>query len=86
MPLYTLNAYDPNIVINYGTNDTSGIFLSVVDKRLEWREKESKEVNQIVMSSGLNEGDGSYFDIHTGESGFGKKVSTDTMTNFLKVK
>ena len=85
MPLYTLHNLDPNVAINYGTNSSSGIFLSIVDKRLEWREDATKEVNNVAMISGLNDGDGSYLDIHTGEKGFGKNVSTETMTTYLEV-
>ena len=82
MPLYSIDS--PTGKVNYGTNESSGIFLSVVDKNLEWREGESEEVNKIAMDVNGNDGDGSYFDIHTGENGYGRKVSKETMITYLK--
>jgi hypothetical protein len=76
---------DP-ICIAYGVDEqiSCGVFLSVYDRRLEWQENASKEVNHIAESIGVGDGGGSYFDLHTGQRGFGAKVSCDTMRVYLK--
>jgi hypothetical protein len=54
------------IRVAYGFDEVSEIFLSVYDKRLEWQENASEEVNKIAESLGSEDGSGGYFDLHTG--------------------
>jgi hypothetical protein len=67
------------ISVAYGEDHVSGIFFSVFDSRLEYSETASKEVNDVAESIGVKDGGGSYFDLHTGDVGFGRKVSKETM-------
>ena len=74
---YGLGEY-PN-KLDYGLDHATGYFLSVYDSRLKDMHDESKEVNEIAYKVGVKDGGGSYFDLHTGEGGFGFGVSRDTM-------
>lgn len=71
------------ISIAYGFSDINHYFLSVFDKRLEWKEGASEEVNEVADNIGLKDGGGSYFDLHTGTQGSGIKVSNETMKVYL---
>ena len=64
---------DP-IRIAYGHDELTGFFLSVCDDRLKWNVDAGKEVNEVSEKVGIKDGGGSYFDLHTGPSGFGFKV------------
>ena len=74
--------------IAYGFDEmcTSGMFLSVSDERVEENEHASDEVNAVAMKIGVGDGDGdgSYFDLHTGQHGFGQRVSCETMMTFMR--
>jgi len=74
------------IHIVYGINDGTGFFLSVSDIRLRRLQEDTEEVKKVFENSSdsLKEGDGSYFDLHTGDNGLGHKVDFDTMKAFLK--
>ena len=83
MPRFEIKG-DP-ISIAYGVCEqiSSGVFISVYDRRLETDSNASDEVNQVAFDVGVHDGGGSYFDLHTGQTGFGKKVSKDTMRVYL---
>ena len=74
---------DP-IKIAYGADPISGVFLSVYDKRLKYDSNASDAVNAVTESIGVKDGGGSYFDLHTGSTGFRIKVDDKTMVTFLK--
>ena len=74
---------DP-ISIAYGYDELTGVFLAVVDRRLKFDCESSDEVNTVTESIGVRDGGGSYFDLHTGQVGFGQKVDDDTMATFLR--
>ena len=58
------------ITVAYGTDEVSGVFLSVSDSRLEYDSEASDKVNDVTSEVGtVNDGGGSYFDIHTGKTG-----------------
>jgi hypothetical protein len=82
MPRFTIEGSP--ISIAYGYDFSCGIFLSVYDRRLMYNEKASCEVNEVAESIGVKDGGGSYFDLHTGPTGFGMKVSDDTMRVYLQ--
>ena len=71
------------ISVAYGSDEISGVFLSVYDDRLANSETAGDEVNAITEKIGVGDGGGSYFDLHTGTSGFGHKVSLNTIRTFL---
>jgi hypothetical protein len=68
----------------YGFDEFHGVFLSVFDKRLKYNSEATAEVNRVTESIGVNDGGGSYLDLHTGQTGFGRKVDDLTMATFLK--
>ena len=75
------------ISIAYGFDDIlikCDYFLSVFDERLKWDEAASEEVNKITEMVGVKDGGGSYFDLHTGQIGFGFKVTEKTMAAYMK--
>ena len=43
----------------------------------------STEVNEVALSIGVGDGAGSYFDLHSGQKGLGKKVSKETIQVYL---
>jgi hypothetical protein len=71
-----------NIIVSYGSDLMAGVFLSVSDARLEYDEAASDEVNYITEHIGV--GDGSYFDLRTGETGFGMRVDEETMATYMR--
>jgi hypothetical protein len=73
----------PHIKIAYGSDHVIGVFLSVSDDRLEYDDKASDEVNGITEKVGVKDGGGSYFDLHTGQNGFGFRVSNKVMRVYL---
>ena len=75
------------ISIAYGDQELGGpksVFLSVTDKRLEWNDKNTKQVNKVTESIGIQDGSGSYLNLYTGQYGIGVKVDDQTMVVFLK--
>lgn len=82
MPRYEIKGSP--ISVAYGKDHATGIFLSVYDNRLEYDENASQEVNDVTKKIGFGDGGGSYFDLHTGRSGPGIKVSEETMLVYLK--
>ena len=74
---------DP-ISVAYGYDGMTDVFLSVFDKRLAYNSDSTDKVNAVTESIGNGDGGGSYFDLHTGSYGFGKKVDDNTMATFLK--
>ncbi len=73
-----------HINVVYGLDHTTGYFLAIEDGRLTFQEDASDEVNAIVHKIGIKDGGGSYFDLHTGDMGFGMKVSKATIIEFYK--
>ena len=71
------------ISVAYGTDHVHGVFLSVFDNRLMYDKEASQAVNEVCNNIGVKDGGGSYFDLHTGESGFGQKVNEATMRVYL---
>ncbi|GBE78626.1 hypothetical protein BKA93DRAFT_203494 [Sparassis latifolia] len=69
------------IEIAYGTDHATGYFLSVVDARLAWSEDATDAVNAVAEGLCAH-GGGSYFDLHTGPGGFGRKVDVATLMTF----
>ena len=67
---YEINRHQ--LAVAYGDDHATGIFLSVGDTRLEYNPGANQEVNKITEK--INGGNGVYFDLHTGISGFGYKV------------
>lgn len=72
------------ISVGYGYDHCNGVFLSVFDSRLKYDKHATDEVNAVTESIGVRDGGGSYFDLHTGENGFGLKVDHSTMVTFLR--
>lgn len=76
------------IHIAYGYDKMTGVFLSVYDDRLKYDPNASDEINNFLENSspvsGLMSGDGSYFDLHTGQFGLGMKASWPVMSEYLK--
>jgi hypothetical protein len=61
-----------------------GVFLSVSDRRLKYETSATKGGNAVSEAIGLQDGGGSYFDIHTGKvGGFGIQVDDETMASYL---
>ena len=81
---YEIKSSPISIAYGYDEMCTSGMFLSVFDERLEWSEQASREVNAVTEQLGVGDGGGSYFDLHTGQTGFGQKVSCETMMTFMR--
>lgn len=82
MPRYEIPG-DPIRVV-YGLDDLTGVFLSVYDKRLEYDPSESRRVNAVTEAFGVQDGGGSYFDLHTGRAGVGIRVDDETMATYLR--
>lgn len=74
---------DP-ISVAFGSDTVAGVFLSVFDRRLEYDPSSTPEVNAVTEKIGVRDGGGSYFDLHTGDFGFGIKVDDVTMATYLK--
>ena len=74
---------DP-ISVAYGVDNSSGVFLAVTDKRLEYDPNSSAKVNAVTEQVGIGDGGGSFFNLHTGKIGFGIKVDDETMAVYLK--
>lgn len=72
-----------NIIVAYGHDHLTGLFLSVYDKRLMWNEENTDEANEICDKIS-EDGGGSYLKLHTGEIGFGYRVEKETIINFMK--
>ena len=73
------------ISVAYGYDPSTGVVLSVRDKRLQWDREASAKVNAVAKKmSGQDVFNGSYFDLHTGKSGFGIKVDDETMATYLR--
>ena len=72
------------IRVAYGYSESPGVFLSVCDERLEYDENATDEVNVVTANIWVKDGGGSYFDLHTGLSGYGLKVDDKTMATFLE--
>ena len=70
------------IQVAYGWDCMNGYFLSVFDQRLECKSEGSKEANKISEKIGVGDGGGSYFDLHTGQNGYGFKVNNETLADF----
>jgi hypothetical protein len=72
------------ISVAYGYDEPlDNVFLSVFDERLKYDSAASDGVNSITEKIGVKDGGGSYFDLHTGQYGFGLKVSHDIMRTYL---
>jgi hypothetical protein len=84
MTRYTIEVEGSPISVAYGYDEINGIFLAVTDERLEYDENAADPINQVTESIGVKDGGGSYFDLHTGDVGFGLKVSESTMLVYLK--
>ena len=69
------------IEITYGWDHATGYFISVVDKRLFWSEDSTSGINAVVKAVSAD-GGGVYLDLHTGQSGCGKKVGIATILSF----
>lgn len=85
MVRYTIEGSPINVA--YGYDDVTGVFLSVYDRRLKYDANASAEVNNVFQNCGvlgLESGDGAYLDLHTGETGFGIKVSWPVMSEYFK--
>ena len=67
---YQINRHQ--LEVAYGDDHATGIFFSGGDTRLEHDSRANQEVNKITEK--INGGNGVYFDLHTGISGFGYKV------------
>ena len=76
--------YDPPITVAFGDDKLTEYWLSVFDSRLEYSEDASAEANRITEKIGVGDGGGSYFDLHTGNFGFGFKVSKSTLAEYWK--
>ncbi|KAJ6476342.1 hypothetical protein C8R45DRAFT_1102599 [Mycena sanguinolenta] len=75
-----------DITVAYGSDDVLGVFLSVEDARLMWKENASQEINQIASDAATGsyrDGGGVYLALTTG-MGIGKKVSKAAMVEFMK--
>ena len=81
MPRFEL--VDDSITVSYGYEDACNVFLSVSDKRLRYDASASPAVNDVTREVGCGDGDGCFFEIHTGSVGFGQKVDNETMATFL---
>lgn len=75
---------DGSITVTYGRYHITGVFLSVCDSRLMWTRGASDKVNAVAEKVGSGDGGGSYFDLHTGEIGFGHKADYSTIATFLR--
>jgi hypothetical protein len=82
MPRYEIDSWPISVAYGYD-EPLDHVFLSVIDKRLEYSSTASAEVNSITSKVGIHDGGGSYFNLHTGEFGFGFKVSHATMRTYL---
>ncbi|KAK0463030.1 uncharacterized protein EV420DRAFT_1151037 [Desarmillaria tabescens] len=80
MTRYTIEQGD--IEIAYGTDRATGYFLAVVDKRLMWKTS-ADAANEVAKKIDAG-GNGSYLDLHTGESGFGFRVSKEVIAEFMQ--
>jgi len=74
---------DP-IRVAYGCDDVTGVFLSVMDKRLKFDSGATEAVNRVTEAIGTHDGGGSCFDLHRGQRGFGVKVDDATMATYLR--
>jgi hypothetical protein len=79
MVRYEINTGAP-IRIAYGHDDIRGFFLSVSDDRIKEQEDATEEVNRVTQKVGVAEGvvgdgEGIYFELHTGIMGIGFKVT-----------
>lgn len=83
MPRFTIDGSPIHIAYGVDEELICGIFLSVYDTRLEFDENGTDEVNDVAKSIGVCDDGGSYFDLHTGLTGFGKKVTRETMRTYL---
>jgi hypothetical protein len=83
MTRFEINDEASPTYVAYGTDPVTGVFLTAYDKRLETKEKATGEVNAITTKIGVQDGGGGYFDLHTGKTGFGFKVSNAAMRVFL---
>lgn len=72
-----------NINIAYGYDEFTGLFLSIFDKRLEWSENNTNEVNDICNRI-FSDGGGCYLSLYTSEIGIGYKVSVKTIISFME--
>ncbi len=52
--------------IGYGRDQETGVFLSVYDQRLEWRQGDSTEITNLTNTR-FGGGEGCYLDLHTSE-------------------
>ena len=68
MPRFEIEG-DPIRVV-FGIDEVTGVFLSVFDRRLEYDSAATKAVNDVTTSIGVQDSGGSYFDLHTGSTGF----------------
>lgn len=82
MPRFAIEG-DP-IRVAFGYDDPVGVFLSVYDKRLGYDPNATSNVNAVTEAIGVHDGGGSYFDLHTGPTGFGIRVDDKTMATYLK--
>ena len=74
----------PASTVLYGANDSSGIFLSVIDSNLAHDTEADDHVNAAIAGLGITSKAGSYLNLYTGEQGIGLKVTQKTMIVFLK--
>jgi hypothetical protein len=72
-----------NITIAYGFDKITGLFLSIYDKRLEWEEDNTDEINAICEKIS-EDGGGCYLSMYTSGIGFGHKVNKETIIQFMK--
>lgn len=72
-----------NILIAYGHDKVTGLFLNIYDKRLEWNENNKEEINEMCETIS-NGGTGCYLSMNTSGRGFGYKVSKEIIIEFMK--
>ncbi|GIL76548.1 hypothetical protein Vretifemale_6045 [Volvox reticuliferus] len=86
MPAHETLHEGPHIEVHYGFDDGYDppcYFFYVQDDRLGFKEGAAEAVDR-VCSNFCEEGDGYYFDLHVGHTGFGQKVSREVMAEFWK--
>ncbi|KAJ3110458.1 hypothetical protein HK098_000558, partial [Nowakowskiella sp. JEL0407] len=73
------------IKISYGFDEVTGVFLSVVDKRIAYSLHFSEEINTLIVSDlGKKLDEGCYFSTHTAAVGFGELVTSGETVVLLR--
>jgi hypothetical protein len=73
---------ESSIKIQYGREETKGIYLQVTDKRLMLEENTKKEVKEAINSK--IDQDGTYLNLYTGQSDKGQRVKNETIEVYFK--